>query len=97
MNINFIQQSLLILKQDNYDDDELRMVYDYLLYLDYDILFSYYMNNSIQGYENDLNVYIEAINETLKKYEITEEYEKCHKLKLKRDDTFKIINEYKTN
>lgn len=97
MNINFIIQSMLILKQDNYNDDELRMVYDYLLFLDYDILFSYFMNNTIQGYENDLCVYIDVVNETIKKFEMTEEYEKCNKLKLKREEALKIINDYKTN
>ncbi len=97
MNINFIIQSMLILKQDNYNDDELRMVYDYLLFLDYDILFSYFMNNTIQGYENDLCVYIDVVNETIKRFEMTEEYEKCNKLKLKREEALKIINDYKTN
>lgn len=97
MNINFIIQSMLILKQDNYNDDELRMVYDYLLFLDYEILFSYFMSNTIQGYENDLCVYIDVVNETIKKFEMTEEYEKCNKLKLKREESLKIINKYKTN
>ena len=97
MNINFIIQSMLILKQDNYNDDELRMVYDYLLFLDYDILFSYFMNNTIQGYEHDLCVYIDVVNETIKRFEMTEEYEKCNKLKLKREEALKIINDYKTN
>jgi len=97
MSINFIIQSMLILKQDNYDDDELRMVYDYLLFLDYNILFSYFMNNTVPGYENDLYIYIEVIDETIKKFELSEEYEKCSKLKLKRDESLKIINDYKTN
>lgn len=97
MNINFIIQSMLILKQDNYNDDELRMVYDYLLFLDYDILFSYFMNNTIPGYENDLCIYIEVIEESIKKFELSEEYEKCSKLKLKRDEALKIINDYKIN
>jgi hypothetical protein len=55
------------------------------------------MNNTIQGYDNDLCLYIEVVNEAIKKYEITEEYEKCYKLKLKRDETLKIINDYKIN
>jgi len=97
MNINFIIQSMLILKQDNYNDDELRMVYDYLLFLDYDILFSYFMNNTVKGYDNDLCVYIEVINESIKKFELSEEYEKCSKLKLKRVQALKIINDYKIN
>jgi hypothetical protein len=88
---------MLILKQENYNDDELRMIYDYLLFLDYEILFSYFMNNTIHGYDNDLCVYIEVIGETIKKFELTEEYEKCCKLKLKREEAIKIINDYKIN
>jgi len=94
MNINFILQTLIILSKDHTEDD-LRMVYDYLLFLDYTILFSYYMNNTIKGYENDLYVYLEVVNKAIKVFEKLEEYEKCYKLKLKREESLKIINEVK--
>lgn len=97
MNINFIIQSTLILGQDDYTDDELRMVYDYLLFLDYDTLISYYFTNTVQGYDNDLQIYIEVINRAIELFEKTEEYEKCNKLKLKREQSLKIINDYKIN
>ena len=96
MNINFIIQSLVILNQDH-TDDELRMVYDYLLFLDYNVLFSYYTNNTIRGYQNDLYIYIEVVNKTIKVFEEIEDYEKCYKLKNKRDEALKIINEVKIN
>lgn len=96
MNINFIVQSLLIFKHGQ-TDDELRMVYDYLLFLDYNILITYFNNNTIPGFQNDLYIYIEVVNETIKVFEKMEEYEKCFKLKLKRDEAFKIINDYKIN
>jgi hypothetical protein len=76
---------MLIFKQDNYNDNELRMVYDYVLFLDYEILFSYFKNNTIPGYENDLYVYMEVVKEAIKIYEKTEEYEKCMKLKIKQN------------
>jgi hypothetical protein len=84
-------QSLVILKKDH-TEDELRMVYDYLLFLDNSILNMYYNNNTIPGFQNDLYIYIEVVNETIKVFEKTEEYEKCFKLKLKRDEALKIIN-----
>lgn len=95
MNINFIIQSMKILIQDNYTDDELRMVYDYLLFLDYDTLFSYVLKNTLPKYENDLFILIDVINKLIKIFEKTEEYEKCYKLKLKRDLSLEIIKEYK--
>lgn len=96
MNINFIVQSLLILKHGQ-TEDELRMVYDYLLFLDYNILIMYFNNNTIPGFQNDLYIYIEVVNETIKIFEKMEEYEKCFKLKLKRDEALKIINDNKNN
>ena len=95
MNINFLIQSMLILSQDIYNGDELRMIYDYLLYLDNEILFSYYMNNTVPGYESDLHLYIDVVNETIKKLELCEEYEKCNQLKIRRNNSLKLINDYK--
>lgn len=95
MNINFIIQSMMILSQDDCSDDELRMVYDYLLFLDYDALFSYVLKNTLPKYENDLFIYIEVVDKAIKIFEKTEEYEKCYKLKMKRDLALEIINEYK--
>lgn len=97
MNINFILQSMIILSQDNYTEDELRMVYDYILFLDYETLFTYYMKNTVDGYDNDLIIYIEVINKAIKIFEQSEEYEKCYKLKIKRDESLEIINNFKTN
>lgn len=95
MNINFIIQSMMILSQDDCTDDELRMVYDYLLFLDYDTLFSYVLKNTLPKYENDLFIFVEVVNKAIKIFEKSEEYEKCYKLKLKRDLALEIIKEYK--
>lgn len=97
MNINFIIQSIMILSRDDCTDDELRMVYDYLLFLDYDTLFSYVLKNTLPNYENDLFIYIDVVNKAIKLFEKTEEYEKCYKLKLKRELALEIINEFKLN
>lgn len=87
----------MILSRDDLNDDELRMVYDYLIFLDYDMLISYILKSTLPMYENDLLIYIEVVNKTIKIFEKIEEYEKCHKLKMKRDMAINIINEYKIN
>lgn len=97
MNINFIIQSMMILSQDDCSDDELRMVYDYLLFLDYETLFTYVLKNTLQTYDNDLFIYIEVVNKAIKIFEKSEEYEKCYKLKLKREEALEIIKTYKIN
>jgi len=44
------------------------------------------------GFENDLILYVEIINALIYIFEESEEYEKCHVLKLKKDECNKIIN-----
>ena len=86
---------MIVIKSNNYTEDEIRMLYDYLLNLDNEIVFSYYCNNNIRGYENDFIFFIEIINDLIKIYEEVEEYEKCNKLKTKKIESEKMINKEK--
>lgn len=86
---------MIILNQDNVSDDEIRMIYDYVLFLDNDILISYFYKNTIPEFDNDLHIYLLVVSETIKVFEKTEDYEKCHKLKLKKDESLLIINKFK--
>jgi len=86
---------MMILSSEDRTEDEIRMVYDYLLFLDYDTLFSYFFKNTLPIYENDLFIYLEVVNKTIKIFEKSEEYEKCYKLKIKRDEALEIIKSYK--
>lgn len=97
MNINFIIQSLLIITNDNYNSDELRMIYDYLLSIDNETLFSYHLKVSLRTYETDFHIYIDVIDRLIKIFEKIEDYEKCYKLKLKKDESQNTINKLKYN
>ena len=97
MSFNFLIQATRILHVNNYDDKELKLIYEYLISLDNDILNDYFNNCSIVGFINDLELYMEIVETLIKIYEELEEYEKCFVLKIKRDECIKIINKNKFN
>lgn len=96
MSFKFLIQATRVLHINNYDDKELKMIYDYASSLDNDILNSYFDECSILGYESDLELYLDIVQALIKIYEEMEEYEKCHVLKLKQNECYKIISK-KTN
>jgi hypothetical protein len=92
MNFNFLLQATRVLNVGNYDEEELAMIYDFITSLDNDILNDYYSTCTILSYNNDLELYIEIIDSLILVFEDREEYEKCEKLKNKKDDSIEIIN-----
>jgi hypothetical protein len=89
---NFLIQSTKVLYDNKFDEDELTLIYDFLVSLDNEQLNSYYRSCSILSYENDLQLYIEIIERLLKIYENREEYEKCEILYKKLKESKIIIN-----
>ncbi len=59
---NFLLQATRVLQIGNYDEDELRMVYDFITSLDYEILNEYLSGCTVLSYNNDLELYIEIID-----------------------------------
>jgi hypothetical protein len=92
MSINFLLQATRVLSFGNYDDIELSMTYNYLTALDNDILNDYFNTCTILAYNNDLELYIEIIETLIIVFEEREEYEKCAKLKVKKEESINIIN-----
>jgi len=92
LSFNFLIQAARVLQVKNCDDKDLKMVYNYAVNLDNETLMMYFDNCSILGFENDLILYLEIINALIYIFEESEEYEKCHVLKLKKDECNKIIN-----
>ena len=88
---NFLLQATPVLQVGNYDEDELRMVYDFIISLDYDILNEYLSGCTILSYDNDLELYIEIIDSLILIFEEREEYEKCQILKNKKDEAIEIM------
>ena len=92
MTINFLLQATRVLHFGNYDEDELSMFYNYLTALDNEILNDYYSTCTILSYDNDLELYVEIINALISIFEEREEYEKCLKLKSKKEESIIIMN-----
>lgn len=95
MSFRFILQAIRVLHVGNYDNEELKMIYNYVICLDKDILFDYYNTCTILTYENDLELYVEIVDALIKIYEDMEEYEKCFVLKMKKEESIEIITENK--
>jgi len=95
MSFNFLIQATRVLQINNYDDDEVKMIYKYAINLDNEILNEYYNSYNVMGFENDLILYIEIIESLIFIYEDLEEYEKCYVLKRKKDECLEIINKNK--
>jgi hypothetical protein len=60
--------------------------------IDNEILIDYNNTCTVLSYDNDLELYIEIIDSLILVFEEREEYEKCEKLKNKKDDSIEIIN-----
>ena len=92
MSINFLLQAIRILHIGNYDDTEIRMIYDYLRNLDNVVLNAYFNTYTVLQYNNDLEICIEVIDKLIKVFEEKEEYEKCQVLLNKKEESLDIMN-----
>ena len=95
MSFNFLIQATRVLQINNYDDKEVKMVYDYAVSLDNEILNDYFNNYNVLGYENDLILFIDIVESLISIFEELEEYEKCYVLKKKKEECIEIINKNK--
>ena len=90
--MNFLVQTTRILYVGEIEDEELNMIYNFLISIDNDVLNDYNNTCTILTYNNDLELYIEVLEAAIRIFENTEEYEKCNKLKIKLDESKIIIN-----
>ena len=95
MSFKFLIQATRVLLVNNYDDEELKMIYKYAVSLDNDILIDYFNTCSLIGFKTDLDLYLEIVESMIYIFEEMEEYEKCFVLKKKKEECIKIINDYK--
>jgi hypothetical protein len=84
-----------VLSVNNYDEDELIMIFNFMTAIDNEILNDYNNTCTIISYDNDLQLYIEILDELINIFEEREEYEKCEILKIKKEESL-IIMENKT-
>ena len=92
MSVNFLLQATRVLHVDNYDNDDLTMIYNFMINIDNDILNDYNNTCTILSYDNDLELYVEIIDSLIQIFEDREEYEKCELLLFKRDESLEIMN-----
>jgi hypothetical protein len=92
MTIGFLLQSTRVLEGGIYDEEDLRMIYGYVIHIDDEILNDYYNTCTIFSYDNDLELYIEIIDSLIVIFEEREEYEKCEILIKIKEQANKIIN-----
>jgi hypothetical protein len=91
MSVNFLLQSTRILHNDNYDENELEMITNFMVAVDDEILNEYNDTCTILSYDNDLQLYIEILDALIVIFEDREEYEICEMLKHKKDDAIEIM------
>lgn len=91
MSFNFLIQATRVLDRNNYDEDELKMIFDYVMSIDNEILNDYFNTCSILSYNNDLELYLEIVDSLIKIYEEREEYENCELLMIKKDESIIIM------
>ena len=91
MSINFLLQAIRIIHIGNYNDTEIRMIYDYLRNLDNVVLNDYFNTYSVLQYNNDLEFCIEVIDKMIIVLEEKEEYEKCQVLLNKKEVSLDIM------
>ncbi len=87
----FLLQATRVLHVGNYDDEELTLIYKFVVSLDNEILNDYYSTCTILTYYNDLELYLEIVEALIMIYEENEEYEKCIELKIKEEESIKIM------
>jgi hypothetical protein len=95
MNLNFLLQATRVLNVNNYDEDELIMIFNFMTAIDNEILNDYNNTCTIISYDSDLQLYVEILDELINIFEEREEYEKCEILKIKKEESL-IIMENKT-
>lgn len=90
MTVNFLLQATRVLHVGNYDEDELKMIYNFMTTVDNEVLNEYNCTCTILSYNNDLELYIEILDVMLTIFEEREEYEKCDVLKNKKEESINI-------
>lgn len=81
---DFLMQSVKILHIKDNSEQDLNIIYEYILLSDVDTLKMYKNKCIIPSYKNDLELFIEVTKEMIKIYEDMEEYEKCSRLLVKQ-------------
>ena len=93
MSANFLYRALKTIREGNYNDNEIRMYFDYIKTFDDKKMNIFLDSYSSSEYNNDLEIYIELIDNLNEICEANEDYEKCVILQNKKKESLDIICE----
>lgn len=91
----FLLQASRILSDQTFVDQDLDLIYEFLISVDNLELNEYYITTTIFSYKNDLELYTESVKTVLNLFEEKEKYEECFELKKKLDESKTIIQKHK--
>jgi hypothetical protein len=91
MSFKFLLQVIKILTDGNFVDRDLFEIYEFLLTIDNNELIQFSSSNNVMSYSNDLMLFIDILNKMIKLFEDREEYERCAVLKIRIDESNKIL------
>lgn len=81
--INYLIYALKILHTEEKNEMNMNFLYEYVLLTDIDTLKLYKIEKTIVP-NSDLEIFIDIIDSLIFYYENIEDYEKCHRLKIKK-------------
>ncbi len=91
ISIKFLLQSVKVINEKKYTNEDLYLIYDFLISLTKNELIKYSESNTILSYKHDLELYMETIRQLIKIFEDLENYEECIELKSKYDECESIL------
>jgi len=91
LSIKFLLQSVKVINEKKYINQDLYLIYDFLISVDNNELIKYSKSKTILSYKNDLELYMETIKHLMKIFEDLENYEECVELKIKYEECQKIL------
>ena len=93
ISIKFLLQSVKVINEKKYINQDLYLIYDFLISVEKKELIKYLKSNTVLSYSNDLELYMETVNHLIKIFEDLENYEECIELKRKIDESISLLNE----
>jgi len=92
MNYDFLMQAIKILHTEIEDKSDLYFIYDYVTQTSDETIIQYKKNITIISYNNDVELFIEIINELIKLFENDEDFERCAILLKKKKRVIELTN-----
>lgn len=87
ISVKFLLQSSRILSDKIYTEKDLTMIYNFVVSIDNLDLIEYFNSKTIFSYNNDLELFQDVCKTLLSIFEKSENYEYCHEIQLKLNES----------